>query len=157
MAGYPTLAEASPHRAVGYARGTDDPLGVEPRRPNDDVIAFKGNGAGGAYASARDVFAFVRALREHRLMNAEMTELFTAPKIDFPGTPHPEKYGFGFANGECGGKRTMGHGGGGPNSGVSATLYAFADGSWTIVVLTNYDPPAGDDFAWGLCQFLARH
>ena len=57
---------------------------------------------------------------------------------------------------EYGGRAVIGHGGGGPNSGISATFLTFADGSWTIVVLTNYDPPAGDDFAHGLCEFLAR-
>jgi CubicO group peptidase (beta-lactamase class C family) len=145
-----------PNRATGYARLLDDPLGVEPRRANIMTIAYRGNGAGGGYATAEDLFRFVRALRANRLLEPESTELFTTPKVDFPGTPHPEKYAFGFSVGECGGKRTIGHAGGGPNSGVSSNLYAFADGSWTIVVLTNYDPPVGDDFAWGLCEFLAR-
>lgn len=154
--GYSALDEVVPNRAVGYALSPEDPLGVEPRHSNIMTIAYKGNGAGGAYASATDVFRFARALQTGRLMKRETTALFTTPKIDFPGTPHPEKYGYGFTIGSCEKKSTLGHSGGGPNSGVSSNLYAFADGSWTIVVLTNYDPPVGDDFAFGLCGFLAK-
>ena len=155
-AGIFALDAVVPNRATGYANGADDPLGLEPRRSNIMTIGNLGNGAGGSYASAPDMLAFSRALLGHRVLSPATTAMFTAPKMDFAGSPRPERYGYGFSVRECGGRLVIGHGGGGPNSGISATFLTFADGSWTIAVLTNYDPPVGDDFAHGLCEFLAR-
>jgi hypothetical protein len=104
-----------------------------------------------------DLFRFTQALEANRLIAAETVSTFTTPRIDIAGFPRPNaRYAYGFIVEECGGKQIIGNGGGGPKSGVSSNLHWFADGSWTVVVLTNYDPPIGDDFAWSLCEFLAR-
>ena len=155
-AGNFALDAVVPNRATGYASGLLDPLGIEPRKSNIMTIAYVGNGAGGQFASARDLLAFSRTLQGNKLMSPQTTALFTAAKVDFVGSPRAEKYRYGFAVSQCGAKAVIGHGGGGANSGVDSTLLMFADASWTIIVLTNQDPPTGDDFAHGLCEFLAR-
>lgn len=88
-----------------------------------DVSAFHGvagNGAGGAYSTARDLLAFDNAVREHRLLNAEGVAHFLR------GTPET-------------GRATarIGRAGGGP--GVNGML--MGDGAWTVILLTNRDPP----------------
>jgi CubicO group peptidase (beta-lactamase class C family) len=154
-AGFPTLAEREPHRAVGYFRPAEDVFGVGPRQSNENAIAFRGNAAGGAYATARDMLAFSHALMSRRLLSPETTALLLEPRNDFLGTRTPTRYGYGFSTHSCSGRAFVGHGGGGPQSGVDSVLLASADGEWTIVVLSNYDPTP-DDFAQGLCEFLAR-
>lgn len=97
-----------------------------PRGPGgeiEDVSAFHGvagNGAGGAYATARDLLAFDNAVREHRLLNAESAAHFLR------GAPET-------------GRATarIGRAGGGP--GVNGML--MGDGAWTVILLTNRDPP----------------
>lgn len=155
--GSPALDERLPNRATGYFYSLLDPLGVEVRVSNERSIAFKGNGAGGGYSTALDLFRFSRALAAHRLLAPGTVSEFTQPRIEITGYPRSNaKYAFGFIVEDCGGKQLVGNSGGGIGSGVDSHLRWFADGAWTIVVLTNYDPPIGGDFAWGLCEFLAR-
>lgn len=97
-----------------------------PRGPGgeiEDVSAFHGvagSGAGGAYSTARDLLAFDNAVREHRLLNAEGAAHFLR------GAPES-------------GRATarIGRAGGGP--GVNGML--MGDGAWTVILLTNRDPP----------------
>jgi CubicO group peptidase (beta-lactamase class C family) len=157
QSGSPALDDRLPNRAIGYFHSPLDPMGAEPRMSNENAIAFKGNAAGGGYSTALDLFHFKRALTANRLVGAETVATFTTPRIEIAGFPRPNaRYAYGFIVEDCGGKRLVGNGGGGPKSGVSSNLHWFEDGSWTVVVLTNYDPPIGDDFAWSLCEFLAR-
>ena len=53
------------------------------------------------------------------------------------------------------GKPVRGHGGGGPGSGINSELAWFEDGSYTAIVLGNYDAPAATDFFEKLLAFLA--
>jgi hypothetical protein len=53
------------------------------------------------------------------------------------------------------GIRFFGHEGGGPNSGVSSLAYRTLDSGWTVIVLSNYDPPAAGDLAFSICEFVA--
>jgi CubicO group peptidase (beta-lactamase class C family) len=154
--GYYELNEIVPNRAVGYLRDPgEDPFGLEPRRSNVMFIPFKGNSAGGGYSTASDLLKFTQALRGHKLLNAEMTELVTSGKVDMVGAPMPEKYGYGFIGRTVNGKELRGNSGGGAGSGVDASLEMFWDGSYTVIVLSNYDAPGGEDLQNDICEFLA--
>ncbi len=76
--------------------------------------------------------------------------------VEFPGTQRPSRYGLGLTLTDCAGVPTLGHGGGGPNSGVSSVTYASLDGEWTVVVLSNYDPPAAEDLGFDICELVHR-
>lgn len=143
------LDEATPNRAVGYGRFEDDPLGIEPRRPNWMFLGWRGNACGGGYSTAPDMLRFARAVREGRFVSPAMTETLTTPGGRMRG------YGLGFESREVEGRMVYGHGGGGPGSGIDADMRAFADGSYTVVVLGNYDAPAASELLGGIVRFLA--
>jgi hypothetical protein len=71
------------------------------------------------------------------------------------GAPMPEKYGYGFIGRTVNGKELRGNSGGGAGSGVDASLEMFWDGSYTVIVLSNYDAPGGEDLQNDICEFLA--
>jgi CubicO group peptidase (beta-lactamase class C family) len=152
------LTEVVPNLAVGYARFQDDPLGIDPRRSNIAFLPWRGSPAGGGYASAPDLLKFARALNTHKLLSPRMTELVLGAKVAMTGSPRAnEKYGYGFVSEVlAGGREIRGHSGGGENSGVNSSLVMFGDGSYTVVVMGNYDAPAAQDLAHKICDFLAR-
>jgi CubicO group peptidase (beta-lactamase class C family) len=144
-----------PNRATGYLRPEDDPLGLGPRFSNEQFLGYGANGSGGEYSTAADMLAFNRAIATGKLLGAAMTTEMLTPRIDFAGAQRPSKYGYGVDLGTCCGHATFGHGGGGPNSGVSSVDYYVRDTGWSVIVLSNYDPPAAEDLAYSICQFVA--
>lgn len=153
---YRPVTEPVPNRAAGYLRPEDDPLGFGPRYDNSQYLGWGGDGSGGAWSTLDDLFAFHRALWSGRLLGSEATAAMLAERTEFPGTPRPSKYGYGVRLTQCGAATVFGHGGGGPNSGVDASTYATLDGRWTVIVLANEDPPAGDELATSICDAVAR-
>lgn len=145
-----------PNRATGYLRPPSDSLGFGPRFSNEQFLGYGGDPSGGAYSNADDLFAFYRALLGGRLIKPESLQLMTSILVDFAGAPRPWKYGLGTRIAACAGKPVIGHGGGGDNSGTANESYASADGEWTVIVLSNYDPPAADDLAAATCEFVHR-
>jgi len=143
------------NRATGYLRPSDDPLGLGPRYSNQQFLGYDGNGSGGGYSTAADLLAFNRAIATGRLLGPALTKEMLTPRIDFAGAQRPSKYGYGVNLDDCAGHSTFGHGGGGPNSGVSSVDYYVRDSGWSIIVLSNYDPPAAEDLAYSICQFVA--
>jgi CubicO group peptidase (beta-lactamase class C family) len=144
-----------PNRATGYLRPPEDPLGLGPRYSNEQFLGYDGNGSGGEYSTAADMLAFNRAVATGKLLGKELTTEMLTPRIDFAGAQRPSKYGYGVDLGTCSGHATFGHGGGGPNSGVSSVDYYVPDSGWSIIVLSNYDPPAAEDLAYSICEFVA--
>jgi CubicO group peptidase (beta-lactamase class C family) len=146
-----------PNLAVGYRRDPqEDPLGVDPRRTNIFFLPWKGSPAGGGYSTARDLLAYSQALRGHKLLNATLTEEITSGKVEFRSPAGPRKYGYGFVEQRIDGKNVRGHEGGGPGAGINAELEMFWDGSYTVVVLANYDSPAALALCDRICRFLAH-
>jgi len=138
------------HRvAVGYTgQGVEPPedgpdagqegSGGGALHPNLFMLPVVGMGAGSAVATAADLLAFDRALREHRLLDSRTTEWFFTGELPPEGTEaadEPAAWSIGVA-------------GGAP--GVNAILEAGAH--HTVVVLSNLDPPAAE----GLGIELAR-
>lgn len=120
----------SPHRA-------DDLFGIQPR-----TTASRGwdaGGAGGGHASAEDMFRFARALVAGRLVSRSMLDTLTAGRADMGGG---SQYAYGFMPREVNGRAVFGHSGGGPRgTAICNDLDVLADGTWTVVVMSNYDAP----------------
>jgi len=144
-----------PNRATGYLHREDDPLGLGPRFSNAQFLGFGANGSGGEYSTARDMFRFLSAIANGKLLGPAVTREMLAPRIDFAGAPRPSKYGYGVDLDSCADHPIFGHEGGGPNSGVSSLAYRTLDSGWTVVVLSNYDPPAAGDLTFSICEFVA--
>jgi len=122
-----------PNRSVGYTQ-----FGGEALRPNTDTLPYRGTSAGGGYCTVEDFLRFANALTNHKLLNAQNTDLLTTGKVD---TPRGDKYAFGFMdNGAGTAMRHFGHGGGAP--GMNGELQIFPQTGYVIVVLSNLDPPA---------------
>jgi D-alanyl-D-alanine carboxypeptidase len=99
---------------------------------------IKGTSAGGGYSTVGDVLKFANALQGNKLLNADYTKLLTTGEVSTPFGF--DAYGFGvqiFNGNQC-----FGHNGAGP--GVNGDLEICRDANFTVVALTNIDPPAAE-------------
>jgi len=96
---------------------------------NTATLPPRGTSAGGCYSTAGDLLRFANALFAHRLLSAALTRTITTPKI--------ASYGYGF--GVRGRPPTVWHNGGSP--GVGTELDVNRRLGYTVVLLTNRDPP----------------
>jgi D-alanyl-D-alanine carboxypeptidase len=130
--------ENVPGRSVGYTR-----LGGTDLHPNTDTLPYRGTSAGGGYSTVEDLQRFASALTNHKLLNAEYTELLTTGKVE---ARQGSKYAFGFFDeGADSGTRHFGHGGGAP--GMNGDLQIYPQSGYVIAVLSNLDPPAASRVA----------
>ena len=142
-----------PHRAVGYRHRADDPLGVRPPYGNR-TFTGKGSAAGGAYTTAHDLWLFSRALIAGRLLPPTIRDTLWTGRSPLPWDQN-QKYGYGVIVSTYGNRTVLGHGGGGSGTGIDNEFRFFSDGSYTVVVLANIDPPAASDLAPQLLKFLS--
>jgi CubicO group peptidase (beta-lactamase class C family) len=132
MTGAGFLSPTDPQIAPGYTRrGSDDGLGS-----NAAMHGHHGSGAGGSYARAADLLAFDNALRERRLLDATMTGWY------FNASP------------VTAGRMSASSGIAGGAPGANAALNG--DGTWTIIVLGNLDPPNATRVASAFRRQLQR-
>jgi CubicO group peptidase (beta-lactamase class C family) len=134
--------QAVPERSVGYTKAG----GSAAWKPNTDTLPFRGTSAGGGYSTVEDLARFASALENHKLLNAEYTELLTTGKVD---TPRGDKYAYGFIDRTEGGVRCFGHGGGAP--GMNGDLEICPQSGYVIAALANLDPPT----AQRMTEFIA--
>lgn len=128
------LSRGDPDRAIPYSRQLSNSRGLERA---DRVGLRRMMPAGGAVASAPDLWRFARALTGHRLLNAAYTDTVTTGKVRYrPGA----SYGYGFANEVVNGQVVIFHDGGA--EGISANLDIFPATGHVAIVLSNYDHPA---------------
>ena len=141
-----------PFRAVGYRPPADDPLGVLPQRGNWSFIR-RGGGAGGGYSTVGDVARFARAMRTGKLISDTLRAAMWSGRWDIPGYAG-QKYGFASFVQPIGARVAVGHGGGGMGSGMDNGFKQFTDGSYTVIVLANMEPPTGGALADAIIGFL---
>lgn len=121
-----------PGRSVGYMRQSGQLVSNAP------VLPYRGTSAGGWYATVEDFARFARALREHRLLDSAHTALLLTGKV--PIGQSVVQYAYGFMDRFQVGRRLVGHGGSYP--GMNGELTFEPAGGYTVVVLSNFDPPA---------------
>ena len=143
--------------AIGYARFTElDPLGLDSllpstvrgRRPCPRVLGF----GCGAY-SADELFRFARGLQSGALLPRAWADTIVTGRV---GAGGPVKYGFGFYEQVLHGVRVVGHPGSNPDTGHDADLRMLWNEGWTVIVLSNYDAPAGMMLELPILDLLAR-
>jgi CubicO group peptidase (beta-lactamase class C family) len=123
--------DAVPNRSAGYMRRGDTWV------LNTDTLPWSGTSAGGGYSTVGDFFRFAEALQSGALISkASFTQMTT---------PNRGQYGFGMVIRGEGPRRTFGHSGGAP--GQNGELRVFPESGYTVVVLSNLDPPAASRLA----------
>jgi CubicO group peptidase (beta-lactamase class C family) len=133
-------AASSPRHAVGMT--AQGPRGFEERRfPAQEIIGAVGKSDGGAYSTARDLGRFVEALRTHRLVGEQTLRTLTTGKVEAFGG---DRYGYGFFDTATPRGGIFWHGGIVP--GGNSQMRVFERGGYTMIVLSNYDLPAADNF-----------
>jgi D-alanyl-D-alanine carboxypeptidase len=130
--------QAVPGRSIGYTKFD----GSKDWKPNTDTLPYRGTSAGGGYTTAEDLQKFASALLNHKLVDAEHTDLLTTGHAD---TPRGEKYAYGFMDNREDGVRWFGHGGGAP--GMNGDLRIYPESGYVIAVLANMDPQAAERIA----------
>lgn len=137
--------------AVGYT--SMGPQGPQPgpRRPNTATLAGKGSSAGGGYSTVEDMLKFANALAAFKLLNPEFNEIvFTGGGPQRPAGAG--RGGYGFMQNQMNGMRIVGNGGGGP--GVNAIFRIYFGRGYTVVVLSNYDPPSAEQIAGKINEMI---
>jgi CubicO group peptidase (beta-lactamase class C family) len=122
--------ENVPNRAIGLTkRGPEGPL--PERHANTNTLPARGSSAGGGYSTAADLLKFANALSAGKLLPPKWTNwAFTN---DFDGTVH-----------------NLGIAGGSP--GVNALVEI--EPPYTLVVLSNYDPPSAEQIGQAVRPLL---
>ena len=137
---------AVPDRSIGYTRMAGPDL-----HPNTDTLPYRGTSAGGGYSTVDDLLKFANALEDHKLLNAEFTDMLTTGKVDARGA----RYAFGFEDQMINGVRCVGHGGGAP--GMNGDLEICPGPGYVIAVLANMDPPAASHISNFITNRLPEH
>jgi D-alanyl-D-alanine carboxypeptidase len=119
-----------PNQSKGYMKQQDKWVS------NYETLPLMGSSAGGGDSTAPDLLRFDQALRSHKLLNPELTQLILKGKQEVGPN---EKYAYGFEERLEEGKRVVGHGGGAP--GMNCDLRMYWDSGYTVVVMSNFSPP----------------
>ena len=99
---------------------------------------LKGGPSGGGYSTVEDFLKFDNAIREHKLLSPEYTEMVLSAKPEVNSTFYG--YGFFVSQGDAG--RIAEHGGDG--TGINTSFKMYLDSGYTVVVLSNYSRPAAN-------------
>lgn len=138
--------------AIGYRYRADDHLGLSPREPNDDFRGYRGNSCGGGYSTVADMTTYLRALREGRLADRALLDQMVVQQ-----KPGLGQYGLGFdVKPLAPGRTLIGHGGGGPHSGIDGMHGIVWETGWAFSLLGNYDAPFASVIADDIGALLAR-
>jgi D-alanyl-D-alanine carboxypeptidase len=132
-------------RATALTRRNPDGSLSETPHPAPVMGGNRASPAGGATATAADLIRFGEALRLGKLLSRRLLDQLWMGRV--PGRPADGSrlsYGYGFARMDFDkGRWLVGHNGG--SLGVNAEFELFPDEGYTLVALSNYDPPSGTD------------
>lgn len=133
------MDDPAPNLATGYTRQSGGDHDVDPSTPwreNSSLIPFTGTPAGGGYSTTGDLLRFRLALTQHELLDHRYTYWVVTNELP-QQAPAGQRFGIGVA-------------GGAP--GVNAELEIGDE--YTIVVLSNLDPPTAAEVARHLRDLL---
>ena len=134
-----------PNRAVGYTRESEDGKPQPgPQRANVYTLPARSSSAGGGYSTAPDLLAFDAAMRADKLLSAGVDGLVLLRQVEGPG--RGRRAAQALRRLRLRGRLT---------AGVNARASRRdLDTGYTIVVLSNDDPPSAETVAKKIRQWL---
>ena len=143
------LEQTVPNLAIGYTNmgltGRPEP---GPRKDSTPHLTGRGNSAGGGYSTLEDMLKFGQALIGHKLLNQQSTDIVLSNQMPLGQPPA----GYGFFSVEVNGIRAIGNNGGGP--GTNSTFTVYPELGYTVVIMSNYDPPSASKVTSKLREML---
>ncbi len=133
-----------PNLATGYTLRAG---GSGERRSNVYTKPARGSSAGGGYSTAEDLLKFTLALQNLKLLGADYTKWLLAG-IDSAPPAHAQKSTTPITSGN------LGIAGGAP--GINAILEMDVASGYTLIVLSNYDPPSAENAGRQIRAWLSR-
>jgi len=131
----------TPNLASGYTREGMADRAANVRKNNIYSRPAKGSSAGGGYSTADDLLKFVAALREGRLHLANFRQPAAIDQQKASEQKPTRFAGLGIA-------------GGAP--GINAVFEANEASGYTVVVMSNYDPPSAEKVARQIRGWISR-
>ncbi|MFL6207350.1 MAG: serine hydrolase domain-containing protein [Pyrinomonadaceae bacterium] len=133
--------QPTPNLASGYTReGAGGPSG-SPRRNNIYTRPAKGSPAGGGYSTAEDMLKLARALASGKLHVPNFRQASAAGSPNTTGQPAQTFSGIGIAGGSLG---------------INAIFEVDPDSGYTVIVMSNYDPPSAEQVGRQLRGWLKQ-
>ena len=132
--GFYTLSDKVANRATGYTLHGDDHE-LTARQPNTSSLPGRPSSAGGAYATAADLLRFMNALQANRLASPKWSNWILGNSFEAPAN------------------RALGIAGGAPGLNTAVEL----DGEWTVIAMSNYDPPSARNAASAAMEIVSGH
>ncbi|MET0619403.1 MAG: serine hydrolase, partial [Thermoanaerobaculia bacterium] len=135
-----------PNRATGHTSEDENEKRLSEPRTNIYALPGRGSSAGGGYSTAQDLLRFDVAMRAGKLLSPAWTAWFYSDRTAPPSGRQPAA--------STPPKLSGGRGAAGGTSGVNAVLEMDLDTGYTVVVLSNLDPPSAEKVSKTLRQFL---
>lgn len=133
--------QLTPNLASGYTR--EGPTGQRggPRRNNIYTRPAKGSPAGGGYSTAGDMLKLAQALESQKLRVPEFRQAGMAVSPSVTAQPPKAFSGLGIAGGSLG---------------LNALFEVNPDSGYTVIVMSNYDPPSAVKVGQQIRAWLAK-
>lgn len=143
---------AVPNLATGYTRrGSDNERENIVRRSNIYTAPGRGSSAGGGYSTAEDLLKFTLALQQGKLLGPEYTRWMLGDPMSDPPARAAGKTSASLIKTTNGG---LGIAGGA--AGINAMVEQDIATGYTIIVLSNYDPPAAESVGRQIRSWLPQ-
>jgi len=134
------LDQIVPNLAIGYtANRSENPYKNNKLQNNLFIHSVKGAPAGGGYSTLDDLLNYVEALKQNKLAGAKYTNMNLSM---FRNLENPDKRPPAIAIA------------GGAPVGINAFVGALIEDGYTVVVLSNYDPPTAQMFGMKITKML---
>jgi len=131
-----------PNIASGYTRAFNGKMDkTAPRRSNMYSRPARGSSAGGGYSTLEDMLKFTVALQENKLLSPKYTSWALG------GRPAPGAAPEAAPKNAEARKNRGGLGIAGGSGGMNAVLELDLGSGYTVIVLSNYDPPSAERVA----------
>jgi CubicO group peptidase (beta-lactamase class C family) len=130
------------NRAVGYTLEDEDEKKLPQAVSNMYMLPARGSSAGGGYSTAEDLLRFDMAMRGGKLLGPGGVAWFYSDQ-SIPPAPAADA-----------GKARGGRGIAGGTSGVNAVVEMDVDTGYTVVVLSNIDPPSAEKVSRTLRRWM---
>ena len=153
---YGEIGRRPPDAAIGWVKDeVSDPFAVGPWKSNDHMFvgSYRGGAAGGAWASAEDMWKLVDSIAAGKLIKPATLSAMLHDRRRV-GPTLGSALGFMYRGGDK--LAYFGHAGGGGNAGMSSSVFIAPDREWAVVVLSNFSSPSGEMLGGQLLDFLAK-